>query len=728
MTVTKVKKHNDLRFRDPGRNSFSSFDNYGSGSIASSTRTTVNIWNRLSKIDDIWEVGSDLSDDDWEQRKCHRVFCRVLCTCMKDEVSHFCRWLLRTMKIALTTPKILISSLLAFAILSIAGILFLYSFNIAEEESRKEAAKLVAIQTDVWFARVLESAFVPLFTMAQFVNELSEFHSMPFLIGDRCNSTEQDCSNSTAAPILNGKPTHRNLTGIFPENLEERFQDIASHIKERSGLGKALVNIQLAPKAVVSMFYPMVNCEDFEGDVCLNNTGALGHDLLNDPNRVDIARATVPAKYVVTAGPLKLVQGGHPVVEDAFIARLPINLANHSLVVDGIDYSCWGFAVVLLNWAVMKKDSGIYENFEREGMQFKLTRTDTKFNKTSGAKYYKVETIAESENSHLIKDENIKLDLQTGDNNWAIMVGYNDGFSLHYERWGIPLALFCSFVFTLMFMFVLVSNHEHELVLHKMMPKAALKKLTKGETVVERYEMVTIFFSDIVGYTSMTSEMDPIGVMKMLNELYTQFDKLVDKHNVYKVETIGDAYMVLGGAPKKCSGAEAAEKVAIFALDAIEFVKSFKTSAGTQIKIRVGLASGPVVAGVVGVQMPRYCLFGDTVNFASRMESTSKTMRLQVAPITYRLLLDAPKYHFECEERREGNQLGVEVKGKGRQLTWWVNSASKRDGSEKAIEIQEQRRSITIPTKADQTVAEITTDADHTIPEIKTDSLTEFGV
>lgn len=190
--------------------------------------------------------------------------------------------------------------------------------------------------------------------------------------------------------------------------------------------------------------------------------------------------------------------------------------------------------------------------------------------------------------------------------------------------------------------------------------------------------MVTIFFSDIVGFTTLAGEMSPIEVMSMLNQLYTEFDKLVHKHDVYKVETIGDAYMVLGGAPKKCSGPAGAEKVAKFALDAIKCVHQFRSDTAGQIFIRAGLASGPVVAGVVGTAMPRYCLFGDTVNLASRMESTSRKMQIQCSSVTHHLLRDAPNYDFEFEARREGGELGVEVKGKGRQYTYWIRGKNER--------------------------------------------------
>jgi len=199
--------------------------------------------------------------------------------------------------------------------------------------------------------------------------------------------------------------------------------------------------------------------------------------------------------------------------------------------------------------------------------------------------------------------------------------------------------------------------------------------------------------------------------MKMLNDLYMEFDKLVEKHQVYKVETIGDAYMVVGGAPDRVPAPLAAERVALFSIDAINLVKSFRTKDGDQIFVRAGLASGSVVAGVVGQAMPRYCFFGDTVNFASRMESTSKKMRIQCAEITYRLLMDAPNMNFTLTKRMEGGIAGVDIKGKGHQITYWIEKASTRDGNHKLIQMD--------PTRCEKMPSKIVEEEEETPQDLK---------
>ena len=128
--------------------------------------------------------------------------------------------------------------------------------------------------------------------------------------------------------------------------------------------------------------------------------------------------------------------------------------------------------------------------------------------------------------------------------------------------------------------------------------------------------------------------------------------------------------MVTGGVPDRCLGPEGATKVALFALDTVALVETFRTAEGAQLFIRCGINSGPLVAGVVGTKRPQYTVFGDTVNAAARMESTSETMRIQCSDLTYRLLRDSQTHVFDIEERG-----GIEVKGKGHMHTWFINSA-----------------------------------------------------
>eukprot|EP00957_Ditylum_brightwellii_P151408 11530043-Ditylum_brightwellii.AAC.1 len=171
----------------------------------------------------------------------------------------------------------------------------------------------------------------------------------------------------------------------------------------------------------------------------------------------------------------------------------------------------------------------------------------------------------------------------------------------------------------------------------------------------------------------MSSEMQPYQVMKMLNDYFIQVDRLTKKHQIYKVETIGDAYMCVGGCPDRCMSPLGAQRVALFALDVIEMTSSFRLDDGSQLLIRCGINSGRIMAGVVGEIRPHFSLFGDTVNIASRMESTSKSMKIQCSDATYRLLRDAPDYDFNIIERGS-----ITVKGLGEMNTWFVNGATKR--------------------------------------------------
>ena len=265
--------------------------------------------------------------------------------------------------------------------------------------------------------------------------------------------------------------------------------------------------------------------------------------------------------------------------------------------------------------------------------------------------------------------------LDTTNDIWKMTVGYEDGFSTPWYKGMIALVVILSFLVAILLMTVLVVSKERQRLLYKMMPPKVVKQLQRGKTVVQKCDVATVFFSDVVGFTKLSSELSPIDVMDMLNEMYSAFDLLVEKHNLYKVETVGDAYMVVAGVPDDAMmGAAGAERMALFALDAIDACKHIRAKNKALVCIRAGLASGPVVAGVIGNIMPKFSLFGDTVNTAARMESTSTTMRIQCNEITYRLLRDAENHSFDLEKRVDDSGVeGVFAKGKGHVATWFVN-------------------------------------------------------
>ncbi|KAK0055740.1 atrial natriuretic peptide receptor 1, partial [Biomphalaria pfeifferi] len=213
----------------------------------------------------------------------------------------------------------------------------------------------------------------------------------------------------------------------------------------------------------------------------------------------------------------------------------------------------------------------------------------------------------------------------------------------------------------------LQEKKKAEELLYNMLPKFVASQLIRGETVsAEWYDGVTIYFSDICGFTAMSAESSPMQVVDLLNDLYTCFDSILESFDVYKVETIGDAYMVVSGLPVR-NGNLHAREIARMSLALLHAVFKFKIRhrPGDQLKLRIGMHSGPVCAGVVGLKMPRYCLFGDTVNTSSRMESNGLPLRIHVSPATKEILETFGTFQLEMRG-------AVEMKGKGAITTYWL--------------------------------------------------------
>ncbi|XP_077355430.1 atrial natriuretic peptide receptor 2 [Festucalex cinctus] len=217
-------------------------------------------------------------------------------------------------------------------------------------------------------------------------------------------------------------------------------------------------------------------------------------------------------------------------------------------------------------------------------------------------------------------------------------------------------------------------------LLYSMLPRQVADDLRQGKpSQAQSYVSATVFFSDIVGFTQLSSSSTPYQVVDFLNKLYTTFDDIIDIYDVYKVETIGDAYMVVSGVPQE-NGIHHASEIASMALDLVGVCRTFRIphKPNMQLQIRAGIHSGPVVAGVVGTKMPRYCLFGDTVNTASRMESTSLALKIQCSASVFYLLEEIGGYVLVCRGT-------LQVKGKGDMVTYWLDGKTSKELDGKSV-------------------------------------------
>jgi class 3 adenylate cyclase len=207
-------------------------------------------------------------------------------------------------------------------------------------------------------------------------------------------------------------------------------------------------------------------------------------------------------------------------------------------------------------------------------------------------------------------------------------------------------------------------QEKSERLLLNILPAEIAQQLKEEQSAIaNRFDEVTILFADIVNFTGLAAQISPIELVNSLNEIFSNFDRLAEFYGLEKIKTIGDAYMVVGGLPTPRS--DHASAVAKMALDMQKSISQFKSATGESFQLRIGINTGSVVAGVIGLKKFSYDLWGDAVNVASRMESHGVIDKIQVSETTYLHLKD----EFQLENRGE-----IKVKGRGMMTTYFLIS------------------------------------------------------
>ncbi len=203
---------------------------------------------------------------------------------------------------------------------------------------------------------------------------------------------------------------------------------------------------------------------------------------------------------------------------------------------------------------------------------------------------------------------------------------------------------------------------QSERLLLNILPESIAKRLKlQPSTIADDFSQVSVLFADLVGFTEMSGRISPPDLVQLLNNIFSRFDKLVELHDLEKIKTIGDAYMVVAGLPLPRS--DHATQIADLALEMQTTIAEFNQEYQNDLKLRIGIHTGPVVAGVIGIKKFAYDLWGDTVNTASRMESYGVADCIQVTDSIYQLLKDK----YILIERGK-----IDIKGKGEMTTYFL--------------------------------------------------------
>lgn len=412
----------------------------------------------------------------------------------------------------------------------------------------------------------LERIILPLFSLVQFVEEIPGFYELADKVGPVGEVGSRPLIPGTGSPP--SPSTHRNVSGVCDDpTVLEKFNRIAKKLKENSNIG-VMLSLQLVPNQVVCYSYPLNNTEDFEDGIFLDSTEAIGLDLLSDPARIAYSKGVLQSEDVYIAGPLTLRQCADdgeclPSVEKAFIAALPVRSDKHTITLDGVDYGLWGSVESIINWQALIDRSDIFSRFQGHGKGFRLTRDDVVVNPETDKEMTSEVILAETDDFESDEyDLSVAITLDTVDDLWEITIVYKSAAAT-WLGWAIAAAVIMSLGVSLLIFAILVQKQkflqmktryledvsqpqklrmrmfvDDQAKLRDLTPEME-KQLLNQKPIADFYPSTTVFFADIVGFSSFASEREPRHVFKLLQTTFFHFDKIAKKRNVFKVDTLG---------------------------------------------------------------------------------------------------------------------------------------------------------------------------------------------
>jgi len=395
----------------------------------------------------------------------------------------------------------------------------------------------------------LDRAILPLFSLAQFVGEINSFEELGNLM-----------AGTPSVPPMEpgGIAEFRDTMGVCddPATLD-RFNGIAKSIKENADMSGILVSLQLVPHQVVCMAYPLINTEDFEDGTVMDNSGAIGLDLLAIPSRIAYAESVLQSQGVYTVGPLTLVNcpmedsatGECDVsVQKAFIAALPVSAGNHTITVGKNTYERWGSVEAIINWAALIDRSDIFERFENDGKGFQLTRTDRSTDPQTNQESTEVIILAETTDFNSKDYIRVSIELDTVDDMWEMTIAYQQS-SKNWLSFAIAGTVIVSFFFAFLLLNIMLQKKKFKVIQKRYMedlaqpqklrlrmfldvqdstepsPEMESQILTK-KPIADFFPNCTVFIADISGFTIWSSEREPSQVFKLLQTVFFHFDKV----------------------------------------------------------------------------------------------------------------------------------------------------------------------------------------------------------